>query len=91
METRVKITNEESRNVEILFLKFRSYCNILGVISNYDSIDNDRFDRKWAEAVELEMELSKLKSALDKKYRPQDGVQYNEYKFDFENKEMVYT
>lgn len=91
METRVKILPEESKEVERLFLQFTGYCNILGYLANFGTVDTDKFDRKWAEAVDLEGNLTKLKAQLDTKYHPQDGNDYHTFVFDFDTHEMVYT
>ena len=90
MEKRVKITREESEAVEILFNRFSGYCNILGYLAKYGSIDTSLFDKKWAEAVEINTELNKLKETLDRKYHPQDNIQYTQYEFDFFDYQMVY-
>lgn len=91
METKVKIDRQESAEVERLFMEFNGYCSILGYLSNYGAVDTDRFDKKWAEAVEIETKLEKLKANLDKKYHPDDGKDYHSFNFDFDNCEMIYT
>ena len=90
MEKRVHIDQEESERIEILYNRFVGYCEILGYLTKYGSIDTDLFDRKWEEAVLINKELSALKTALDLKYHPQDHIEYNNYIFDFINNEMVY-
>lgn len=91
METKVKITTEESEQVENLFMYFTSYCNLLGYLSNYGSLDTDIFDKKWEEAIRLDQQLTSLKEQLDKKYHPQDGLEYESYKFNFTTAEMIYN
>ena len=89
MEKRIKITPEESRSVEILFNRFTGYCNILGYMANYGSLDTNLFDKKWEEAVNINNELEALKRELDTKYRPLGA--WSSYEFDFNTEEMVYT
>lgn len=89
MDKRIKIEQAECDKVESLFMQFNAYCSILGYLANYGSIDNEKFDKKWSEAVALEIELDKLKSKLDAKYHPTEG-QYLQYNFDFDHSEMVY-
>ena len=90
MENRITILPEESEKVEKLFFQFNNYCNILGYLAKYGSIDTSLFDKKWAEAVEINTELTKLKETLDRKYHPQDNIQYTQYEFDFFDYQMVY-
>ncbi len=90
-EVHVKIDAEESMEVERLFMRFNGYCAILAYMANAGSLDTDKFDRKWEEAVLIENELNKLKMQLDRKYHPQDGFDYQNYSFDFVEYEMVYT
>jgi len=91
-ERRIDITRDECTEIEALFNKYQSYCNVLGFLSNYGSLDEDNtfFDKKWAEAIELNMELEKLKSKIDTKYRPTDEI-YTQYYFDFNNSQLVYS
>ena len=91
METRVKITQEESQAVQRLYIDFKGYCNILGYLAQFGSLDTDVFDKKWAEAVELNYQLEQLKAEMDLKYHPQDDVAYTTFEFDFINREIVYT
>lgn len=90
MEKRVKITHDESTAVESLFMQFNAYCGILGYLSNYGTIDTEKFDKKWAEAIEIEIQLDKMKTELDKKYHPTEG-NFLQYSFSFDTDEMVYT
>lgn len=82
---------EESDSVQRLYIDFRGYCNILGYMAQFGSLDTSIFDKKWAEAVELNYALEKLKAEMDLKYHPQDGNNYISFEFDFANKEIVYT
>ena len=90
MITQVPITTEESQAVEALFIKYTGYCNILGYLAKYGTLDTDIFDKKWEEAVQISYELETLKKELDMKYHPQDGIEYTVYEFDFKTKQMVY-
>lgn len=89
MEKRVKITREESEAVEILFNRFSGYCNILGYLTNYGSLNTELFDKKWEEAVKISNELEILKHEVDMKYHP-DG-EWSSYEFNFKTEELVYT
>lgn len=89
METRVHIDEKEIEQVEILHTRFTGYCEILGYLAKYGSINTDLFDKKWEEAVIINKKLEALKATLDMKYRPQDK-EYTNYIFDFINCEMVY-
>ena len=89
--TKVQITPEESHKVELLYNQFTGYCNILGYLAQYGSINTNLFDKKWEEAVEINRELEALKAELDMKYHPQDGVEYKNYSFDFIQYLMVYV
>lgn len=90
-EKRIDITEEENIQVEKLFMQFTGYCEILAYLSKAGSIETDKFDKKWAEAVELYHQLEKIKQALDEKYHPLDGNNYTSYRFDFDEAQMVYT
>lgn len=90
MEIRVHIDDEENDQVELLFTRFIGYCEILGYLAKYGSIDTDLFDKKWEEAVIINKELEALKTELDIKYHPLDS-NYTNYRFDFLNHEMVYV
>ena len=85
------ITAEENHKIRDLFLRFNSYCNILGYLAQYGSLDTNLFDKKWEEAVTLDKELTLLKQELDKKYHPQDNENYDHYEFDFANCQIIYT
>lgn len=88
MEIKIKINPEENEKIALLYGRFTSYCEILGYLSKYGSIDTDLFDRKWEEAVRINQELMQMKNELDKKYHP-DGMWTN-YNFDFISSEMIY-
>lgn len=91
MTTQVSILREESDAIQRLYIDFRSYCTILGYMAQFGSLDTNMFDKKWAEAVEINYSLEQLKAEMDLKYHPQDGNNYNSFEFDFANKTMVYT
>lgn len=88
MNTRIHITQEESELVELLYARFTSYCNILGYLTQYGSLDTTLFDKKWEEAVNLDIELSKAKQEIDTKYHP-DG-KWDRFEFDFKNCDIIY-
>ena len=90
MKTRVKIDYNDMAKVEKLFIKFNGYCNILGYLSKYGSMDTEIFDRKWEEAVEIGHALEQAKEEMDAKYHPDDGQPYVMYEFDFSSGDMIY-
>ena len=90
MEQRIKIEEAESKAVETLFYQFNSYCGILGYMAKYGSLDTNLFDKKWEEAVNINIELEKLKQQLDKKYHPNDTNQCTGYEFNFNTNELIY-
>lgn len=89
METRVKISEQDSRQVEILFSRFISYCEILGYLGKYGSTETTLFDKKWEEAIKINQELTHIKEIMDKKYHPEGN--WTNYSFDFVSNEMVYS
>ena len=90
METRIKITPEESDHVEQLFMKFTGYCNILGYLAKDGSLDTNIFDKKWEEAVVINYALERAKEEVNAKYQPKD-VGFTGFSFDFKTHELVYT
>ena len=90
MKTRVKIKQEDSELVERLFIEFQGDCNILGYLSNYGSFDEEFYDRKWEEAVQINHQLEEAKAAMDREYHPDDGQPYVMYEFDFSSGDMIY-
>lgn len=90
MDTYVQITEAESYSVNQLFSRYNTYLNMLGYLAKYGSLDTDLFDKKWEEAVEINIKLEQLKNELDIKYHPNDNINYSEFYFDFINHRMVY-
>lgn len=90
MEVRVKMESNDSKALEDLYVNYVSHCNILGYLSQYGSVEDERFDKRWEDTVKISIELEKLKSKMDNKYRPRDK-EYKNYFVDFETEEMVYT
>ena len=90
MEIQVNMTIEDSQAVEKPFVRFNAYCNILGYLAQYGSLDTALFDKKWEEAVQINIELEKVKLEMKEKYYPHDGNTYSYYEFDFDKKQLVY-
>ena len=90
MEVRVKMETNDCQQLEDLYIRYVSHCNILGYLSQYGSMDDERFDKRWLETVEISNQLERLKNKMDNKYRPHDQ-DYKNYYVDFEAEEMVYT
>lgn len=91
MEKRIFISTDESDNIQVLYGRYCSYVNILGYLAKYGSLETDLFDKKWEEAVMLDRQLTKAKEELDRKYHPNDGINYKEFSFDFNNHTIIYT
>lgn len=91
MDTIVKISQEDNEAVEMLHSRFMGYCDILGYMAQYGSLDTNIFDKKWAEAVELNHKLDKIKREMDIKYHPQDDNEYKNFTFNFIKAEMIYS
>ena len=88
----VKISPDECRQVERLFVTLHGYQNILSYLINNSENnlnDNPTFSQKWAEAIELDYQLENLKKELDKKYRPKNSS-FSYYEFDFNNNVITY-
>ena len=89
MQQRIKITNEESNRVQNLFETYNSYITILQFFMNQESIPNqETFDKKWNEAVELNRKIDNLKREIEKKYKPAGN--WERFEFDFDNHEVVF-
>lgn len=88
MEKRIKITPEENENVQVLYSTYISYMNILQFFMNNPITNQELFDRKWEEAVQLNIKLDEAKRAIEKKYKPTG--EWNRYEFDFDKQQVVF-
>ena len=88
MEKRIDITPDESCRVEQLFDHFNAYVNILSYFGDKATEENSVFDRKWAEAVEIDIELTHLKRELEKKYKPEGH--WDSFEFDFIHHQIIF-
>lgn len=84
----VPITIEESEHVEDLFNQFNGYLNVLSFFGDKAVEENSVFDRKWAEAVQISIDLEKAKVAIEKKYRPEGD--WEQFEFDFDNHQVIF-
>lgn len=89
MEKRIDIAFEENQNVQNLFNEYNAYLSILKFFGDKAFEENSVFDRKWAEAVQLNIELEKAKHEIERKYKP-EGNWMNFY-FDFDKQQVVFT
>ena len=88
MEKRIKITPEESENVQILYSTYISHMNILQYFMNNPVTNQELFDRKWEEAVQLNIKLDEAKRAIEKEYKPTGD--WDRYEFDFDKQQVVF-
>lgn len=84
MEKRIKIAPEESEKVQVLYSTYISYMSILQFFMNNPISNQELFDKKWEEAVQLNIRLDEAKRAVEKKYKP--AGEWDRYEFDFDNK-----
>lgn len=88
MEKRIKITPGESENVQMLYSTYISYMNILQFFMNNPITNQELFDRKWEEAVQLNIKLDEAKRAVEKAYKP--AGDWDRYEFDFDKQQVVF-
>ena len=86
MTKEIKITYEESENVERLFTKYNSYMSMLEFFAN--TTNTAMYDRKWEEASQIWIELNKAKRAIEEKYKPQGN--WDSFEFNFDNHSVVF-
>lgn len=91
MTKTVTITQTECDQVENLFTKYQAYLAILGYLTSHEGIaeDNALYNNKWEEAVQLYIELEKVKAAIDNHYHPEGN--WTSFTFNFNNSTIVYT
>lgn len=88
MEKRIKITPEENENVQVLYSTYISYMNVLQFFMNNPITNQELFDRKWEEAVQLNIKLDEAKRAIEKKYKP--AGEWDRYEFDFDKQQVAF-
>lgn len=88
MEKRVDIKQNESQNVEQLFLTYSSYMSMLQYFAEQGLENHSIYDKKWNEATELWIKLDKAKREVEKKYKPAGN--WDSYEFDFDNCQVVF-
>ena len=88
MKKEVIITQEESDNVYRLFSTHVSYMNMLQYFMNNDMSEHPIYDKKWNEAVELNIKLTEAKQAIEKKYKP--AGDWDRFEFDFDRHIVVF-
>lgn len=89
MEKRIKITSEENNNVYNLYTSHISYLNILQFFINNGPIqDQVMYDKKWNEAIAINVKLDEAKRIIEQKYKP--AGDWDRYEFDFNNQQVVF-
>lgn len=88
MEKRVDIRQDESQNVEQLFLTYQSYMSMLQYFADSGLEKSSVYDKKWNEAADLWIRLDKAKRNIEKKYKP--AGDWDSYEFDFDNCQVVF-
>lgn len=89
MNKRIQITEEESREVEKLFMTYNSYMSMLLYFAESNMDNTPTYNKKWDEASELWIKLDNLKRAIEKKYKP--AGDWDSYEFDFDNNQVVFV
>ncbi len=89
----VKISQEETEQVELLFDEYNGYLSVLGyLLYNYndgnDGLKISYLDKKWDKAIELSIRLEKIKTEIANKYRP-EGAGPN-YSFNFQAQSLEF-
>ena len=89
MEKRVKISPEDNQEVYVLYSTYMSYLSILQFLMNNENINNQEiFDKKWNEAVEINIKLEEKKRSVERNYKPVGD--WDKFEFDFENQQVVF-
>lgn len=88
MEKRVTISQEENDEVYRLFSTYMSYMSMLQYLGE-NNTNNELYDRKWNEAVEINIQLDKLKKQIEMKYKPAGN--WSRFEFDFNKSQVVFT
>lgn len=89
MNIRVKISEDDNVEVWRLFHKYNALLDIIAYLHEENSEYSEFLEKKIDEAVYVYLDLENAKSKCNMKYRP-EGKEYNNYKFDFENQEMIF-
>ena len=90
MEQRVKITREESDKIYNLYSTHIAYMNILQYLMSTGTIKDVAFyDKKWNEAIAINIELDAEKRKIERKYKP--AGRWDRFEFDFENQTVVFV
>ena len=87
MRQNIPITYEESTNVENLFYKYNAYMAMLEYFANSQS-STELYNKKWDEAAQIQIELTKAKQAIENKYKPLGD--WDSFEFDFDKKQVIF-
>ncbi len=88
MTKTVKITAEESGNIENLFMTYNSYMSMLQYFAESGLENVSTYDKKWQECSDIWIKLDKAKRAIELKYKPEGD--WDSYEFDFDNCQVVF-
>ena len=83
---RVYIDQNDSDKVEVAFMTYNAYINILSQL--LQDQNNDFLESKWDKCVELNIALERIKDKISQKYKPAD--EYINYSFDFNSHAIDY-
>ena len=88
MKKIIKITKEENDKIYSLYSTHISYLNMLEYLINANIQKTEVFDKKWQEAIDIDLQLSKAKRDIEKKYKP--SGEWDRFEFDFDNSQVVF-
>lgn len=88
MKQIVNISTIENNKVYNLFYTHMAYMNILHYFMNNKITNETLFDRKWNEAIKIELELDEEKRKVEKKYKPEG--EWDRFEFDFDKCQVVF-
>lgn len=83
---RVYIDQNDSDKVEVAFMTYNAYINILSQL--FQDQNNEFLESKWDKCVELNIALERIKDKISQKYKPSD--EYINYSFDFNSHAIDY-
>lgn len=89
-EVKVKIPNEISDYVEMLFFEYNQEMKILSYLAAQPNTKKEHLDAYYAEAKEKGVALEMAKENAKEQYRPCEADKIMCYQFDFINGEIIF-
>lgn len=89
MEKRIRIDYDLSVYIERLFFEYNAGLRILRYLASEESVKEEHLDKYFKETKEIEIELELAKKEISNQYKPSE--EFNNYHFDFETSEIIYT